>query len=127
VHPARLAFLLDILKPAVDNRVERVELALDPPGTIVASPAAPIAAVALSRPPVASRPPLAPIVAIAVLRGAAGIRRTSVLRPPIATGARRRLPWRAIARAAMTRPARSAIGIARGSGCLACWIGGSRD
>lgn len=53
VHPARAGLLLDILEAAVDHRIERIELALDPPRLA----AVPWAATAPIPPP---RPALAP-------------------------------------------------------------------
>jgi len=80
VHPARLAFFLDIVETAVDNRVERIELGRGPavgcPAAASRRPAA--TALTLSATPLAAAilsPGAVPPIALTVVRTrAAGAR-----------------------------------------------------
>ena len=68
MHPARLAFFLDILETAVDNRVERIELGRGP---------------AVGCPAAASRRPAASALALPLTLTAAAILSPGAV-PPIA-------------------------------------------
>src|SRR5581483_8659215 len=71
MHPARTAFLLDIVEPAVDHRIELIELALRPPRLVAAAPASATRTAVASAPgfaPGTARPRLAGLPAALVRR-----------------------------------------------------------
>jgi len=57
MNPARAALLLDVLETAIDNRIERIEFALDPLWPVAPpSPGPSIALISASRSTIAARP-----------------------------------------------------------------------